>query len=612
MPAMTDLDERIRRRSKRYKLLNNDTYAAMALAAATIVALVWANIGTSYESVWSTEFGLSLGGHEFSLTLHEWVDEGLMAFFFFMVGLDVRRELTMGELREKERAILPVLAAIGGLVLPALLFLALTHGESYAHAWGAVISTDTAFALGMLTLVGPRNAPRLKVFLLALAVIDDIGALLVIAFVYTEEIHFLPLLVAAAALIGVYVMQRLGVWRAAPYAVLGVITWFAVFEAGVHATLAGVLVALLMPVYPTRRRDLALTAVAFRLFRQAPAPHVAASLQAAVTHAIPLNQRLSTALPPFVNYFVVPAFALANAGVAISADSLSDAFTSKLTAGIVIALVFGKLIGITALSTLVQRLMPASRLPGVDGPRITGVAGLSGMGFTISLLVASMALPAGPQQDEARIGIISASLLALVLGWIIFAVGNRVKPLDPPAGAHLARPVDPARDHVRGPQDAPVTVVVYGAMSHHFRRNTSSALRDIRARYGDTVRFVFRHRAETPEEVGAAYALEAAAAQGKFWEMYDAFISSPKPIDRDGVLALFERVGIDAEEAENRIEQAADASHVNDDTLDVDSMDLETEIPVVYVDGERVEGPLNSVSIMEAVESNPACRAVRA
>ena len=604
MNALTQVADKLQRADARGRRLINDTYAAIALAAATVVALIWANVGSTYERFWSTEFGFSLGEKSFHLTLHEWVDEGLMALFFLMVGLDVRHEITLGELRQKERAVLPAAAALGGLILPALIFLGLTHGQDYSHAWGAVISTDTAFALGMLALIGPARAPRLKIFLLALAVIDDIGALLVIAFVYTNELTLAPLAVAAVALLGVYLLQRRGEWRTAPYAVLGVITWLAVFQSGIHATLAGVLVALLLPVHATRGRDVALSSVAFRLFRQAPSPGVAMGVRRTVTRAIPMNPRLSQALPPYVNYLVVPLFALANAGVPLSGESIKAAFSSQLTWGIIAGLVVGKFVGILGASVLVRKFLPASRLPGVDGPRIGGVAALCGMGFTISLLVVSLAIEDTKQQDQARIGVITASLIALVLGVIVFKLGGRFKPLPPPSGAHLERDVDPAHDHIRGPQDAPVNVVVYGAMSPRFRHSTSSALRDVERLYPEQVNLVFRHRVSTDAERGAAYCLEAAAAQGKFWDLYEEFTTSREPMDRDGAMVMAERAGLDIDRLEERIQDERDSSHIGDDTCDLSGMDLDDGEPVVYVNAERVTGELNAWSLTKAVEKH--------
>ena len=243
--AVTEaVDAWLRRRLRLRDMQINETYAAVALTAATITALVWANVGHSYHSFWQTPASLAIGPFKVELSLHGWVDEGLMTAFFFMVGLDVRRDLTLGELRLPGRALLPVVSAIGGLVVPALAYSAITHGADGAHAWGSVISTDTAFALGMLALIGPKRAPRLRAFLLAFAVIDDIGALMVIAVFYSGSLYLMALGCAVLGLLGIMLLARRGVWRMPPYVLLAVVTWYALYRSGVHATLAGVPIAL--------------------------------------------------------------------------------------------------------------------------------------------------------------------------------------------------------------------------------------------------------------------------------------------------------------------------------------------------------------------------------
>lgn len=600
MDSREALSSRVQRRVRLHRVVNDETYAALALAAATVAALVWANIGTSYESFWAIPAGFSLGAFDFRLDLHAWVDEGIMAAFFFMVGLDVRRELSIGELKERQRAVLPVAAAVGGLIVPAALFLLVTHGQGYAHAWGSVISTDTAFALGMLALIGPRNAPRLRVFLLALAVVDDLGALSVIAIFYTEDLRLGALALAAVGLLGVWLLQRAHVWRFTPYAVLGLGIWACVYAAGVHATLAGVLIALLMPVYPPRRRDVRLASIAFHLFRQAPQPNTARMVRDAIAYSVPLNQRLSAVLPPYVNLIVVPLFALSNAGVALSGDSLATAFTSSLTWGVIAGLVVGKLIGITAASALVLRLVPGSRLPGLDLPRIAGVGALAGMGFTISLLVVGLAIEDQALADQARIGVLSASVLALILATAIFRIGDRAAPLDPPAGEHLTRAVDPERDHVRGRPDAPATIVVYAALDEAYRHDTALALAETARALGDDLRIVFRHFTRTDEQRTAALALEAAGAQGRFWEMHDALTRRREPIDTDAVLSVAAQLGIDTDELSDRIARCEDEQRVEDDDLDLEGAEI-TGSSVLYLDGERFTAPANSLALSTRV-----------
>lgn len=594
--AVPEYPRNLRRKVRVRRALNNETYAAFALVAATVAALVWANVGTSYDTVWGTEVGFTVGDFSFNLEFSDWVDEGLMAFFFLMVGLDVRRELTLGELRTRERAILPVVAAVGGLIVPALIFLAVTHGEDYSSAWGSVISTDTAFALGMLALIGPRNAPRLRIFLLALAVVDDIGALSVIAVFYTDELNVGALLLGLLGLVGIWFLQRAHIWRVLPYAVLGVYTWACFFTAGVHATLAGVLIALLLPVYPPRRSDMAMASTAFHLFRQAPQPDIARNVRSVVAYTVPLNQRLSDVLPPYVNFLVVPLFALANAGVALSSDALGDAFTSKLTWGVVLGLVVGKAVGITVASFLVLRFIPSARLPGLDLPRIAGAGVLSGMGFTISLLVVGLAIPDETHADQARVGVLLASAIALLLAWVVFRLGDRARPLPVPAGTSLTRAVSPEGDHVRGPKDAPASIVVYAAMNLTYRHDTADALLDVHRKYGDELQLVLRHHTTSDASLTAALALEAAGAQGRFWDMHDELTKVRGEIDNDAVRESATTIGLDVEEFEERISRQVDVSRVDDDNLDLEDADVGSE-PVVYVNGSRFDGPLNGLAL---------------
>lgn len=574
------------------RFFNNDTYAAFALAGATASALIWANIGSTYSSLWETTASIEVGRLGLTLPLAEWVNEGLMTVFFFAVGLDVRRELTIGALRQRRRAILPACCALGGLVVPVVIFLSFTHGLPSSSAWGAVISTDTAFALGMLALVGPSNAPRLRIFLLTLAVLDDIGALTVIAVFYTADLDVGALALAGAGLFVVWMMQRVGVWRMTPYFVVAVATWFATHASGVHATLAGVLVALLMPVYPQHGPDVYRVARFVHLFRQAPNPRAARVVRRTLDYSVPLNQRMSEVLTPYVNFVVVPIFALANAGVALTGAAFHDAAASRLTWGIVVGLVVGKLLGITTAAFLVERFSAASRVPGLDLPRIAGIGALSGMGFTISLLVVKISLGDNRSQAEARVGVLIASAVAFLLAWATFRIGDRVRPLPTPAGRVLQRDVDMERDHVRGPRDASATVVVYAAIDEDYRTRTAEALREVRQQFGDRLRIVFRHHTTDDQALNCALALEAAAQQGRFWDMHDALVKPGG--DPDAALTDIARdVGLDVGRFERSLNTNNRLSRVEDDNLDAQAAGLPAS-PTIYVQGNRVMGPANS------------------
>lgn len=593
----------LRLRSKRQRLWVNETYAAVALVLATAGALLWANMGSGYEDFWHTSAGFSVGSFDLTLTLHEWVDEGIMAFFFFLVGLDVKRELVIGELRLPGRALLPICAAVGGLVVPALIFLAVTAGTPASGAWGTVISTDTAFALGLLALIGPRNAPRLRLFLLALAVIDDIGALTVIGLFYTDRLNAAALAWAAVLLGMIWILQRCGVWRLFPYAVLALATWYAVYSSGVHATLAGVLIALLLPVRAISRQDLESAHEIYHLFSQAPTPSTAQTVRESMMYLIPLNQRFSAALPLYVNYLVVPIFALANAGVLITGDTLAAAASSSLTWGIVVGLVGGKILGITLAAALVLRFVPSARLPGVDIPRIAGIGALSGMGFTISLLVTGLALDDAHAQDQARMGVLAASLLAVVVAAAVFRLGDRLVPLPEPKGEKLVRPVNPEQDHVYGNPHAEFSLVQYAAMTYGYRTRMEETLReayDLVDR--DRLNVVYRHHVENPEDLLPALALEAAAREGKFFEMHDALVRAEGELEEGKIYALAAAVGLDVERFAERIARAEDLVRVEDDGFDVAGIEAESD-SIVYLNGKRLHGPLNRWRLVEEYRS---------
>ncbi|WP_243859105.1 Na+/H+ antiporter NhaA [Actinomyces sp. ZJ308] len=593
----------MRHRRRQRNIQVNETYAATALAVATALALLWANIGHSYHDFWHTPASLAIGPFSVELTLHEWVDEGLMSAFFFMVGLDVRRDLTLGELRLPGRALLPVAAAVGGLVVPALVFLGFAHGTDGAGAWGAVISTDTAFALGMLALIGPKRAPRLRAFLLAFAVIDDIGALLVIAIFYSGSLNLVALGCAGLGLLGIWILARRGVWRSLPYILLAVVTWYALYQSGVHATLAGVLIALLMPVYPVRTTAVDGVDEVARLYRQSPHPGTAVLLHEVLTYSIPMNQRLSWTLPPYVNYVVVPLFALANAGVELSGETISTALSSRIMWAVIAGLVIGKLVGVAMGAGLVLRLVPASRLPGLDMPRILGLAALSGMGFTISLLVANLALEDETMRDQARLGVLLASLGALVLATIIFRTADRLSPLPPPPGQHLSRPVDRDRDLFVGSPDAPHILVNYADMSYEGRWRLMEAFYDIvHLSEAGQLAFVLRHKVTGPESLLTALALEAVRHEDpeRVWPLHDALARLRGRITSESITDAAREVGVDSEAMWKRIDSGVDEPKVMADALDVDGL-TEDGSTVVYIDGRRFETLLNRWTFSEAL-----------
>ena len=316
--------------------LNTETGSAAVLLAAVVVALVWANVDhASYERVWTTTLSIRFGAHSISMDLRGWINSGLMAFFFFVIGLEARREFDLGELRERRRVALPLLAGLGGMAVPVLIYLAINAGHDSVHGWGAAMSTDTAFALGLLALVGSGLPDRLRAYLLTVAVVDDIIALLVIAIAYSGSISVVPLVVAFG-LFGCILLVRAADIHVGPvYFVLGTAVWVAFYESGVDPVVAGLMGGVIALAYPAQRTDLERASDIFRLFREQPTGDLARNARGALRTAVSPNERLQSLWHPWTSYVIVPLFALANAGVHLSAGFLSTAFTSPVTLGII-------------------------------------------------------------------------------------------------------------------------------------------------------------------------------------------------------------------------------------------------------------------------------------
>lgn len=441
-------------------LASPDIAAAALLLAATVAALVWANspAGDTYASFWHTELAVQMGDRELSLSLVHWVNDGLMALFFFVVGLEVKRELVLGELADRRRAMVPILAAVAGLVVPALVYVAINQGGEVS-AWGTVISTDTAFLLGVVALLGRACPPQLRVFLLALAVVDDVGALSVIAVFYTDDLHIGFLLAAAAGVALMFALRWLRVWRGPAYLVLAAVSWVMLYESGVHATLLGVAIALITPAYRPRRHEVAEADRRTRTYLQDPQPAAAHAARLAIERSVPVGERLQRLWRPWTDYVIVPLFALANAGVVLSGQALGDAASSPVTIGVIVGLVVGKPVGILLGSALAVRLRLGELAPGLTKLHLRGGAVLSGIGFTISLLIVELAVPDPVLADEARVGILAASVLAALAGFTVLRLAARRTPESEALPVLLEPPVDAARDHIRGPAQAPLTVV---------------------------------------------------------------------------------------------------------------------------------------------------------
>ncbi|MGH9084323.1 MAG: Na+/H+ antiporter NhaA [Acidimicrobiales bacterium] len=408
------------------RFLAVEASGGVLLVLATAVALVWANSpwSAAYDQVWHTPVILDAGPVHLAEDLRHWVNDGLMALFFFVVGLEIKRELVTGQLADRRDAVLPAVAALGGMVVPALLFAAVNVGEPGARGWGIPMATDIAFALGVLALLGDRVPTALKALLLGLAIADDLGAIVVIALFYADDLAVSWLLAAGGGLLLVVLMRRARVWYPPAYFVVGVVVWACTLESGVHATIAGVALGLLTPARPllgTGEADV----VADRLSTDVDVTaDEVRRLEFELRGSISVAERLEGALHPWTSYVVVPVFALANAGVSISADALDGALGSRVTLGVVVGLVVGKLVGVASFAWLAVRL-GISRLPvGVTWRHVVGMAGLAGIGFTVSVFVAGLAYSTPALQDEAKLGVLAASTIAAAFGLLVL-IGAR-------------------------------------------------------------------------------------------------------------------------------------------------------------------------------------------
>jgi Na+/H+ antiporter NhaA len=404
------------------RFLSTEAGSAGLLLAATVVALVWANSAWSatYEGLWAAEAGVSVAGWELSMDLGHWVNDGAMALFFFVIGLEVRREFSVGELTTPRRAAIPVIAAVGGMVVPALLYLALAPAGEAANAWGLVIGTDTAFLLGALAVVGPALATKLRIFLLTLTVIDDIVAVSVIGLVYSDALD--PAALAVMAMLGglMGLMSRYGVSTATPYLLVGLGLWLATLQAGLHASIAGMFGGLLVAAHEPRRDAIERAVRRFGAFRKAPGVEAGRSAHRELVRAVSVNERLQLRLHPAASYVIVPVFAFANAGIDLRNGVLLDALSARLTWAVVVGLVVGKLLGIGLASWAGVRV-GAGRLPtGVGFGQVLGGAALSGIGFTVSLLIAGLAFTDRALHDQAVVGVLIAAVLSTLLGWAVF------------------------------------------------------------------------------------------------------------------------------------------------------------------------------------------------
>ncbi|WP_024285136.1 Na+/H+ antiporter NhaA [Cellulomonas sp. KRMCY2] len=595
------------------RFLGTESAGAALLVAAAAVALAWANSPASgaYEEILGLPVSLSIGEATLSMSAHHWVNDGLMTAFFFVIGLEVRRELSLGELTDRRRIVVPTVAGLVGMVVPALLYLAVNPAGEAARGWGVVIGTDTAFLLGALAVVGPRLSTQLRLFLLTMTVIDDILAVTVIGVAYSDGVAPMPLAAAVACLVALVVLARRGVWQASPYVVVLVVLWFATLESGVHPSIAGMLSGLLVPALAPRREVVEGAASLARAFRQSPLPSVGRTAQRGIVRAISVNERLQAVLHPWTSYVVVPVFALANAGIDLRDGALQDALRSPVTWGVVAGLVLGKLIGISGGTFLALRA-GWGRLPQGVGPgQVTGGAALSGIGFTVSLLIAGLAFGDG-LREEAAVGVLIAAVLATGLGWVAFRLaavllGERTAELP----RVLADPVAPDRDHIRGPETAPLTLVEYLDFECPFCAKATGVGRELREHFGDRLRYVVRHLPLPdvhPHAEQAAMAAEAAGAQGRFWEMHDLLFAHQDRLEPEHLVRYAEKLGLDVDRFVEDLSDERLAARIREDVAGAEASGARST-PTFFVMADRHVDAYDAATLIERLERH-AARAV--
>ena len=410
-----------RRRLPRFvrQFLATEAAGGVVLVAAAVVALVWANSPwrDTYDSFWHSHVDLRVGAFGFTGDLHHAVNDGLMAIFFLVVGLEIKRELVTGDLRDPRVAALPAIAAVGGMVVPAAIYVAVNAGKPGVDGWGIPMATDIAFAVGVLALLGPRVPSALKLFLLSLAIVDDVGAILVIAVVYSTDLSFTALLIACVAVLVTIALRLIGVRWDPVFVAAGVVCWLATYESGIHATIAGVVFGLLAPARPIAPAELA------RAWSQdlsdEPTAEELRTLALIAKESVSPAERIEHLLHPLTSFVIVPVFALANAGVELRSGAFDAPGATAVGVGVAVGLVVGKLVGVLAASWLAVRVGAASLPAEATWPAMAGIGLVAGIGFTVSLFIAELAFDDPALADAAKLAILAASVVAAVLGAIL-------------------------------------------------------------------------------------------------------------------------------------------------------------------------------------------------
>ncbi len=408
--------------------LHIEISAGILLLLATVAALIWVNspVGDSYFDFWHTPIEITVSDFVvLDEDFHEFVNDALMALFFFVVGLEIKREMVTGRLRRLRNALLPVVAALGGMVVPALIYVAFNLGGDNLNGWGVPMATDIAFAMGVVSLVGKWVPDWLRLFLLTLAIVDDIGAILVIAIFYTADISLAWLGLAVALGLLIVILTRIRVWQWPLYMFIGVLFWWSTLNSGIHATIAGVALGLLTPAKPLQGESDARSVARWLQDKTDISVTDIRRANFGIAESRSVAERLEVALHPYVSYLIVPVFALANAGVVLSGDLLNAVTTSSVTIGVTVGLLVGKTVGVSGFTLLAVRLGLSALPRGIARLQVVGVAIVSGIGFTVALFVTELAFEGSFVGDKAKIGVLVASLIAAVAGLMVLRVAGQ-------------------------------------------------------------------------------------------------------------------------------------------------------------------------------------------
>jgi Na+:H+ antiporter, NhaA family len=417
------------------EFLHRQASGGILLIICTVIALIWSNTvwSYSYHNLWHSNISISIGNIlTLDYSLHHWINDGLMVIFFFTVGLEIKRELLVGELSTRQKASLPIAGALGGMIAPAILYTLFNSGTESASGWGIPMATDIAFVVGIMALLGNRVPIALKIFVLALAIADDIGAVLVIAIFYTSEISVLALVIAGIVLVLLFILNKLGTMSLIPYMILGLILWLAFLKSGVHATIAGVLLAFTIPAssrYDTNKFSEKVKQLINHfdstgdhwknVMNNSERQNDVLAIEESCEKILTPLQRFEHNLHPWVSFFIIPVFALANAGVTLAELDILDSLLSPISLGIIVGLFIGKQVGIFAFSFIAVKLKMASLPEGVNWKNLYGAGILAGIGFTMSLFIAGLAFSNPDLLDLSKIGILTGSLLSGIIGFLI-------------------------------------------------------------------------------------------------------------------------------------------------------------------------------------------------